>query len=308
LLYTGEMGDEKELMAARSGPVSAEVGQDRRQSTSGLGGAFATGGAPALEAAVAELDEILRLDEYDPEMWNFKSAWCVLLERYDEADACADRALALRPQGYPKPLVNKAHARLKQKIYDEALALARQALKVAQGTQYLSDVNLAQGIIQQATHPPHPLYPENLPEFTGHFLKIAEDVSDNEIGGHGKKYPVNKLVNGVLLRLMDIRSPQGAVSVMAELNADFHPETVSYILAGVRASDPGQFEAAILGMLYAAVGTQGALQRDAARVLALTMLRAGEAAAIRAWYRRLILAPRGPIHFCCPWPGWCWKS
>ncbi len=242
----------------------------------------------ALQEAVKELDEILRLDEYDAEMWNFKSGWCSLLHRFDEADACADRAISLRPQGYPKPWTNKGDVRLKQKKYDEALAMARKALEVAQGTNYKSDIALAEGIIKQATHPPQPLTAKDLPQYSFAFLKAADTVSDEEIGGYG---PVDKLVNGLLLRLMDLKTPQGAHAVMAELTSDFTPETVGRILAGMRSRDHSLFEVALIGMLYAVVNAQGAFKRDAARILILTMLRSGKLTAIRDWYRRLVIIP-----------------
>lgn len=241
----------------------------------------------ALQEALTELDEILRLDEYDAEMWNFKSAWCSLLHRFDEADAFADRAIGLRPQGYPKPWTNKADVRLKQKKYDEALGVARKALEEAQGTKYKSDIVLAEGIIKQATHPPF-LTTDNLPSYSFAFLRAADTVSDEEIGGYG---PVDKLVNGLLLRLMDPKAPQEACAVMAELTSDFTPETVGRILAGMRSRDHGLFEVALLGMLYAVVNAQGAFKRDAARILILTMLRSGKTTTIRDWYRRLVLIP-----------------
>jgi tetratricopeptide (TPR) repeat protein len=289
LISVGEMGAEHELVARRVRAKNLrELDKTAANRRLGLLEPLQPDERLALKDAVAEMTEVLRLDEYDPEMWNFKAAWCVLLQRFDEAEICADRALSLRPHGYPKPLVNKANSRLKQKKYGEALDLAEQALRVAQGTQYLSDIPLVQGIIKQATHPPEPLGSDNLSGFAGQFVRIAEAVSDEEIGGQG---PVYKLVNGVLLRLMDLESSLGAAAVMAELTADFSPETVSRILAGARNRDPDLFEVALLGLLYAAVQSQGALQRDAARVLALTTLRAGRVAAIRTWYRHLIQVP-----------------
>lgn len=242
----------------------------------------------ALQAAVAEIDEVLRLDEYDPEMWNFKSAWCSLLHRFDEADASADRAMTLRPHGYPKPLLNKADARMKQRNYKEALVLAQKALNVAQGTPYKSDILLAERIIHEANHPPQPLSADDLPQYTFALLKAADNLSDEEIGGHG---PVNKLVNGVLIRLMNLESPQSANTVMAELASDFTPETVGRILVMMRSQDRKLFGDALQGLLHTAVNSQGAFQRDTVRILILTMLRSGKTTAIRDWCRGLVLIP-----------------
>jgi Flp pilus assembly protein TadD len=289
LSYAKEMGGEIELQSRKTRAKCLreldKIAANRRQ-------AMLEPVSPeerlALQEAVKELDEILRLDEYDPEMWNFKSAWCSLLHRFDEADACADRAISLRPHGYPKPWTNKGDVRLKQKTYAEALAMARKALEVAQGTNYKSDIALAEGIIKRATHPPQPLTADDLPSYTFVFLSKADTVSDEEIGGYG---PVDKLVNGLLLRLMDLKMPQGARAVIAELTSDFTPETVGRILAGMRSRNHGLFEVALIGMLYVIVNAQGAFKRDAVRLLILTMLRSGNKTPIRNWYRRLVLIP-----------------
>jgi tetratricopeptide (TPR) repeat protein len=242
----------------------------------------------SLGKAVAEMEEIIKLDEFDPEMWNFKSAWCSLLHRFDEADACADRALELRPHGYPKPILNKCDIRLKLKKYEEALALAKRALEIARNSSYKSDIPIAQGIIQRATHPPGPLTEYSLPAYASDFTKAAEGVSEQEIAGHGS---INKLANGVLLRLMKSSGRNENSVIMSELTADFNPETVWRALHVCLTKDPDLFEAGITGMLYAALQPQKSLRRDATRVLSLFILGSGNADAIKKCYRKLALMP-----------------
>ena len=289
LLSAREMGNDSELAVRRT---RAKCLRELDKFASNKRSASLEPALPeerlALQAAVAEIDEVLRLDEYDPEMWNFKSAWCSLLHRFDEADASADRAMTLRPHGYPKPLLNKADARMKQRNYKEALVLAQKALNVAQGTPYKSDILLAERIIHEANHPPQPLSADDLPQYTFALLKAADNLSDEEIGGHG---PVNKLVNGVLIRLMNLESPQSANTVMAELASDFTPETVGRILVMMRSQDRKLFGDALQGLLHTAVNSQGAFQRDTVRILILTMLRSGKTTAIRDWCRGLVLIP-----------------
>jgi|GEM_PF-4786358 len=61
----------------------------------------------ALLEAVCEIDKAIELDEYDHELWNLKAAWCVLLDRYEDALRSAEESLANAPGDYIKPFVNK---------------------------------------------------------------------------------------------------------------------------------------------------------------------------------------------------------
>lgn len=86
----------------------------------------------ALHGALEELDRAIALDEYDHELWNFKAAWCALLDRFEEALQYTESSLEYAPPEYVKPFVNKVVALKElgrdsetQSCFDEALRRAR---------------------------------------------------------------------------------------------------------------------------------------------------------------------------------------
>lgn len=69
---------------------------------------------PWLLDAIHSIDIALEADPYSAENWNHRSSWCLLLGRYQEAIAAANKAIELRPEGYAFPHGNRglAHLRL----------------------------------------------------------------------------------------------------------------------------------------------------------------------------------------------------
>jgi len=94
----------------------------------------------ALHGALEELDRAIALDEYDHELWNFKAAWCALLERFDESLRCAETSLENAPPDYVKPFVNKVVALTSLGRGSETQSCFDEALRRAGGEQGHPDI------------------------------------------------------------------------------------------------------------------------------------------------------------------------
>jgi len=81
----------------------------------------------ALLEALAEMERLIAADGYEAQYWNYKSAWCVLLRRPQDAILAAERAIALRPSNYPRPYLNIAASHWMLGRDAEALATVRLA-------------------------------------------------------------------------------------------------------------------------------------------------------------------------------------
>lgn len=112
-LWLGQDGisSEDELRIRRNrAQCLRELDNAAASSYSYRGEAFPADERLALLEAVREIDKAIELDEYDHELWNLKAAWCVLLERFEEALRSAEESLANAPDDYIKPFVNKMNA------------------------------------------------------------------------------------------------------------------------------------------------------------------------------------------------------
>jgi len=242
----------------------------------------------ALHEALAELERALALDEYDPELWNLKAAWCYLLGRFSEAIEFADKAIELRPLGYPKPYHNKAAALRGLKRDKEALECAHESLKQAESNNELDDIERSHKMIEDFSIPLQTPKLSDVEPIFGHICNAARVTADLEIGQwHGS---VDKLVNGVLKRTSLVgNNTMACVLIMAELLSDFAPETAWYILLKTAEKDQKAHEHCLHAALYVAAHSIGVQQRDAARFLALSILGAVKGVDIRRVYREAIL-------------------
>jgi Flp pilus assembly protein TadD len=246
-----------------------------------------------LHQAIAEIDRALLLDEYDPELWNFKSAWCNMMERYEESIQCANKAIELRPHHYPRPHNNKGDVFLKQKKYREAHKCAEEALKLAEGTEFLSDIKLAERIIQVCSNSPSAPTINDMSTLIASIFMAAERTCDQEYGlqdKEGPKYELKSVIDGAYRRAVHVRDNPMLeyIPMMAELLDDFNPETACFIMSGIHERDSSMFGYCMVAAQYVAVHSDRALKRDAARFLCLSILN-GEN--IRAMYRQVILEP-----------------
>jgi hypothetical protein len=289
-------------MSLRQLDRRAEMARNARQE------AFLADERVTLRAAIAALDSALALDPYDAELWNFKSAWSILIGEHQVALTCADKALALRPTGYPKPHQNKAAAFRGLKRWEEARESARTAgdIGASLGPAGAEDVSLAENslrdIDRDAGAPDRTMIEAHLIHVAGTARLTAHKMMDIA--------PVNleSVAVGVSNRLM--RAGPGwtgsCIPVLAELLHDMMPEVCVEIalILGQRARQSPKIvgDAAI----YLAMRATGVMQRDAARFIALRMMWVDDGTdaaetlqSIRETYRTVILVRSAALGLDC---------
>lgn len=240
----------------------------------------------ALQEGLCELEQGLGTDPYDAELWNLRSAWCILLKRYEEAISHAEHALTLRPNGYVKPLINQATALGFLGRHADSAVAAQAAIHRAADA---ADRDQAQKVLAGLSHPPTPFTPQIARELSRAAWDVARNTATNELGAQGGG-PA-RLGNGILNR---VRGAGADAAVLAELLNDFLPETVFVALSETDHARPGlrQRFSDAARLLVARVNE--VVRRDAARYLSLAILRAGNAAAMRREYQRLFPEPTDP--------------
>lgn len=245
----------------------------------------------ALVEALAEIDKAISLDEYDAELWNLKAAWLTLLERYEEAVECADRAIQQRPSAYAKPYHNKANALSGMKRDADALECAQQSVSHAEESGDPADIALSRKLVAAYSVPREEPTLSGAENIVRHILNAANITSDQELG-QWKGSP-KKLVAGVVRRLKGLRSNHTAdyVPLMAELLSDFTPETVFVVILKVAEHSQALHDHCLHAALYVTAYSDGVQQRDAARFLSFVLLGAMDAAHIRSSYRQAVLEP-----------------
>ncbi len=242
----------------------------------------------ALQAALMEIEHALALDEYDPELWNLKSAWCVLLGSQEEALKCANKALTLRPHRYAKPLLNQATALWKLSRREEALTAAREALAQAQES---ADAQHAQELIEiYSQNRETPSLDQLLPLIA---LTIHYATEEHTYADRSHNIRRSQVVGRVLTQAGAIprQDTETFARLMAELLADFTPEAVFCVIVRLRELVPDVADRCVTALLHI-VAYAGLVERhDATRCLVLTIMRPASLPAIRSLYRRLVLAP-----------------
>jgi tetratricopeptide (TPR) repeat protein len=232
-----------------------------------------------LKEGLHELEQALELDPYDAEMWNFRSAWCILLKRYEEAIPHAERALIIRPHGYVKPLINKSTALGYLGRHDESAAVAQEAIDRATNA---ADRSLARTVLADFRQPPAPLTPPAIQALSQVAWDESRNTANNELGAQSGG--ASRLAAGILERV----HPAGAdAGMLAELLNDFFPETVFVAVSEADRTSPGLRRRFADTAQHLLAHANEVVRRDAARFLALAILRAGNAAAIRGEFRRL---------------------
>jgi len=241
----------------------------------------------ALHEALAELDQAIALDEYDPELWNLKSAWCWFLLRYEEAVDYADRAIGLRPFNYAKPYMNKANALWAQGKEVEALAYAQETLRHAELSNLIDDIDKARAMVRDFSTKRITPTLKDMEPVIGQIERSATVTADLEIGqSHGS---VENLLSGVLRRSGYFRNTMDYVPMMAELLIGATPETVFHTILKTGEKDFTVHDHCLHAALYVTAHSKGVQERDAARFLALSIMGALEGSAIRKAYREAIL-------------------
>jgi hypothetical protein len=242
----------------------------------------------ALQEGLRELEQALELDPYNAELWNFRSAWCILLKRYEEAIPHAEQALGIRPHGYVKPLMNKATALGFLGRYTEGEAVAQEAIDRAADS---TDRTLARNVQENCRKPPAPLTLRMVRDLSRVAWDEARNTANDELGAQGGG--PSRLVNGIMKRIRGAgqASSVADASMLAELLNDFFPETVFVALSQAERSHPGVLSRFSDAARHLVAHMTGVVRRDAARFLALAILSAYNASAIRSEYRRMFPEP-----------------
>jgi tetratricopeptide (TPR) repeat protein len=253
----------------------------------------------ALHEALEELDRSISLDEYDAELWNLKSAWSIIIGKYEDAVRYADKAINLRPFHYPKPYHNKAAALWKLNRREEALNCAHESLKHAESIKSVADIKMSNNMIKDFSTKRKIPSLSDLEPMIKHILNAAYISSDQEIGqmhnelGFSTRKAFKKLVNGVARRGISLGANwnQGYIQIITELLSDLTPETVFKIVLHVSDRSQEIHSYLLHAALYVACHSRGSMQRDASRFLVLTIFGAIEGPAIQKAYREAILIP-----------------
>ncbi|MCD4785058.1 MAG: hypothetical protein K8T10_14685 [Candidatus Eremiobacteraeota bacterium] len=248
----------------------------------------------SLQEALIEIDKALSLDEYDAELWNLKSAWCCLMGQYEEAILCADRSIKLRPFSYPKPYHNKANALRCLKRDSEALTCAEESLEQAEAGNSISDVSLSHKIIEEYSRPRSILTLKSMEPIIYHIIKATRITADLELGQQSKgSNNLEILTKGFFTRSASLFSHRTVdyIPLMAEFLNDFTPDTAFCIVLKTSELSQEIHDHCLHAVLYILAHSNGVMQRDAARFLALTILSAMEATLIRKAYREAVLEP-----------------
>lgn len=265
----------------------------------------------ALQNALLELDRAIGLDEYDAEMWNLKAAWCLMLARYEEAIAAAEKAKTLRPHAYAKPDLNLGQAHWARGQDAIALASAQNALQEAEDAGDTADKQLAEQLIRQYSRPRiEPTLSDFRPSFK-RFLQGVNILADIEVGEHESDHET--VIFGFFNRCRKLYGSQSLayVPIVAELLSDFSPERAYHVVSHItkmpellsnrllRHPMPGPtnlfklsqdvYDHCLHAALYVAAHSEGVQQRDAARLLCLIFFGALDAKSVRSCYREAIL-------------------
>lgn len=283
-------------LQARAG-VLRQLDDGEEQQRTFAGETFPPTDRLALREALCVMQQVVELNPYDAEAWNFISARQILLGKFKLACEAADRSIQLRPEHYPKPRTNKAVALLKLDRRAEACEEARTALTMARGSlaspgDSANDIRIAEGLIERACGPEvQPPLDASTQEFLGIILKGVMMAADS-YAAQTKTSP-RQLAKKLLGRCEALRlAPSGQhVAVVADLLMFFTPEVALLTFTELMALDSGASERLAEATIRLVADSSGAQSRDAARLLALFVLAAPNLAGIRQNYRLWVLGP-----------------
>ena len=247
----------------------------------------------ALQTALTELEKA-QSDEsseafYDPELWNLRSAWAYLMRRYEQALTYADQAIQHRPTAYALPHLNKALALWELGRDDQALACAQEALRHAKASQNVAHQTQVQQAIQHHAARKDPTTLEELYPYLELILYGAGNAAESEISDQRGK--LEDISESLFQRVRIVGRGWSLVYVpiLAELLSFYSPEAVFFIVGKAAEREPSLIDDILNAALFLTGYSEGVLQRDSARFLALEIISPLQASAIRKMYRQGIL-------------------
>jgi tetratricopeptide (TPR) repeat protein len=298
-LASGTLPPDKELDCRRSRfEILRNIDLADQRLRESKGEAFPADERLALHEALLELDRAIALDPYDATFWNYKAAWCRLLGRFEEGLLSADEAIKLRPTGYHRPYHNKAIIYSDLGKIPEAIACAKEALAQLELSTEKNDIPVIQKMIGDLAAPQHPVTLDDfIPVMQQVVLSAREEMT--QLAGQTKddRASLEKMIELTEYRIHNLHpSPDNAlhyVPSMAQILANLTPETVFLVLQEMKKTNGVDFENCITATLYIAAYEEKIMQRDALRLLILTLFAnvasVGSAEKVREQYRELIL-------------------
>lgn len=247
----------------------------------------------ALQEALAELERALS-DEgseafYDPELWNLRAAWAYLMREYRLAITYVDQAVQYRPVAYALPHLNKALSLWELDQNAEALACAKEALHQAEASQNEAHQEQVKQAIEDHTKHKAPETLDELRPYLEQVLYGAGDAAEREISDERGKLEDVGTSLCQRVQIVGHAWSMDYVTVLAELLSFYSPEAAFFIVEQAAEGAPNLLDNILNAALFLAGYGEGVSQRDSARLLALEIISALEANAIRNMYRKGIL-------------------
>lgn len=295
------LDNELELRKARMSSLR-ELDKIAQASREARGEGYPPGERLILLAALNELDVALKLDPEDHILWNFRSVWLHLLDLQEESIEAADTALSLCPDGYVKPLTNKALALQKLNRPDEAREFVTKALESSRllGDYGKGDMQIAKSILEGLNQQP---VADDLilKELAMQIIGSAQATSQKEVS-QWKGSSEGRLLKKALKRRVSKLGKEWSndyINLMKELVFDFTPESAFFSVMSLTDNRQDAYQHCLYAFIYIAAHEKGIMQRDVCRLLILTILGAMEPELIRKAYREAILGPTeaGPNEF-----------
>lgn len=288
-LYSGVPSDREAILRRFRSQYLRELDQKAQSYRDNQMEAFPASERLALHEAFAEIERAIALDGYDPEMWNLRSAWCNLLDQYQDALESADRAIALRAN-YAKPYINKAIAFRNLKKDTDALNAAHKALSESKQHSLTVDENHAQKLIADFSVPRSTPSLFQIQPLVKGIVKGALLTSEQAV----KVWNISEvqIINRILTRSQQLRRDWSIeyLPILAEVLADFPPETVFSVICTVGKHNKHIEEHFINAALYIIAHSTNVERNDAARFLTLWLFDSLDSQKIYSLYRQKILA------------------
>jgi tetratricopeptide (TPR) repeat protein len=247
----------------------------------------------SLQEAIRELDRAIKIDEYDAELWNLRSAWCMLLEQYEEGVTAANRAISLRPTGYPKPYHNKANALWNLGRDEEAISMVTCALQEARAMLSEKDLQMAESLLHDILLGHHD-NSEQILLYTAQKLLSGTEVRTHKFA-ELIRGDVQSLFKMFSFRLKFVGGGRfvslNYIASVAQLLAYFPIEAAVSVLRNLRCNDPKIWNCCMEAVSYIAAKGESIMRRDAARLISLLILDEPTLKEMRTVYRNRVLAP-----------------
>ncbi|OPX57341.1 MAG: Tetratricopeptide repeat protein [Methanobacterium sp. PtaB.Bin024] len=243
-----------------------------------------------LQEAFYELEKAIQSDEYDPELWNLKSAWAILLGKPENAIDYAEKSIELGIQNYPKPYYNLALAYSKLKKFDESYKFAAKSVSEAKAADSGLDIKMAESFIKDLPRIETGFQTYNFELYTNLYMEDVRNFSEKFLTQWNLK---EKKISAFILNKLDKKSSTSDyINVMAEVLSAFPPEIVFRVNLKIFDNKNVEIhEKCLISSLFIATYSTGIQRTDTTKFILMSILAAKNLNIIKSIYRELILAP-----------------